>query len=326
MMSTILAGLSSVELRDCMKFEEEGSLYCSFKDVSRQGSQHVESLSVILSGSQNEGVSYCDDEHNPFFVESGGVNGRIVILKKFWQKFFPSMVTLQNSKVPAHLLSRGFCKKTTKVSSSTPNCSSSSSSSSSSSASSSSSSSLRPPPKSSCTSDFHDLPPGKSVISQNDYQDEYFSIRNDTLEIDITPEKQSSRQLFQSGDISDSYVIDRIMSKNKGYCSLIVTGSTPLQMEFNLDETCDEPKVFDSLPGTHRWMLYKDIVRGELVIRRGCYLSITSVLPDGRVTCCVESVGPSDVLWNDSPQLYKLHRDYFRMPELYFSSPLSIEG
>jgi hypothetical protein len=91
------------------------------------------------------------------------------------------------------------------------------------------------------------------------------------------------------------------MSNNKGYCSLIVTGSTPLQMEFNLDETCDVAKVFDSLPGTHRWMLYKDIIRGELVIRRGCYLSITSVLTDRRVTCCVESVGPSDVLWNDSP-------------------------
>jgi hypothetical protein len=83
MMSTILAGLSSVELRDCMKFEEEGSLYCSFKDVSRQGSQHVESLSVIFSGSQNEGVSYCDNEHNPFQVESGGLNRRIVTLKKF---------------------------------------------------------------------------------------------------------------------------------------------------------------------------------------------------------------------------------------------------
>jgi hypothetical protein len=75
------------------------------------------------------------------------------------------------------------------------------------------------------------------------------------------------------------------------------------------------------LPGTHSWMLYKDIVRGELVIRRGCYLSITSVLPDGRVTCCVESVGPLDVLWNDSPQLKKLHRDDFRMPELYSKTP-----
>ena len=150
-------------------------------------------------------------------------------------------------------------------------------------------------------------------------------ITNDTLEIDLTPEK-STRQQYQSGDVTESYVIDRITSDNKGYCSLIVTGSTPLKMEFNLDETCSEAKVFDSLPGAHRWMLYKDVVKGELVIRRGGYLSVTSVLHDKRVTCCVETVGPSDILWNESPQLYKLHRDYFRMPKLYFSSPLSIEG
>jgi hypothetical protein len=109
-MSTILTGVSYFELRDALKFEEEDSLYCSVKDLARSGQQHIEALAVIFSGTQNEGVSYCEDEHNPFNVVSGGVkcaNGKTVTLKKSWQKVLPSMGTLQNSKVPAHVLSRG---------------------------------------------------------------------------------------------------------------------------------------------------------------------------------------------------------------------------
>ena len=72
-MSTILAGLSYIDLRDALKFEEDDSLYCSVKDVARSGQQHIEALAVIFSGSQNEGVSYCEHEHNPFNVVSEGI-------------------------------------------------------------------------------------------------------------------------------------------------------------------------------------------------------------------------------------------------------------
>ena len=321
-MSALLADLSYIDLRDALKFEEADSQYCSVKDLARSGQQHIEALAVIFSGSQNEGVSYCEDKYNPFNVASEGIKGskgKNVVLKKNWQMFFPTMVILQQSNVPPHVLTRGFCKKSMKAIIATPTSSSSSSSSS----SFTSSTHLRP--SSAVTNDFSDPPPKGSQLGQCDLHEDYFSNANDALEIDLTPEKLSSRQLFQTGDVTETYVIDRMVSHNKGYCSLIVTGSTPLVMEFNLDETCSEAKVFDSLPGTHRWMLYKDVIRGELSIPRGRYVSITSVLSDRRVTCCVETVGPSDVLWNDSPQLYKLHRDYFRMPELYFSSPISIE-
>jgi hypothetical protein len=149
---------------------------------------------------------------------------------------------------------------------------------------------------------------------------------SEILEIDITPEKRTSttRQLFLSGDATELYVIDRIQEHNKGYCSLLVPGSVPFEMEFNIDETCATAKTFDTLPGTHRWMLYRDIVKGDLTIKCGAYMSITSILDDKRVTCCQETLGPSDILFNNPPQRYKIQRDYFRMPELSLPSPISI--
>ena len=145
------------------------------------------------------------------------------------------------------------------------------------------------------------------------------------LELDISPERKTSRQLFSSGDATENYIIDRISETNRGLCSLLVTGSSPFDMEFNLDETCAAAKEFESLPGTHRWMLYKDIVKGHLVIERGTYVSVTSIRENMRITCCVESVGPSDVFFSNPPQLYKLHRDFFRMPSVTCTSPLSID-
>ena len=159
---------------------------------------------------------------------------------------------------------------------------------------------------------------------REEWNDE-FTGSTDVLELDISPEKKTSRQLFATGDATDNYVIDRISTANRGYCSLLVTGSSPFDMEFNLDETCAVAKNFESLPGTHRWMLYKDIVKGSLLIERGTYVSVTSIREDMRITCCVESVGPSDVLFSDPLQLYKLHRDFFRMPLLSCTSPISID-
>lgn len=99
-------------------------------------------------------------------------------------------------------------------------------------------------------------------------------------------------------------------AENKGYCSRLVTGAAPFDMEFNLDETCSVPGIFDSLPGTHKWMLYRDIVKGDLVISCGTFLSVTSIRTDKRIICCQESVGPSGVLFKTPPQLYKIHRDF----------------
>ena len=70
-----------------------------------------------------------------------------------------------------------------------------------------------------------------------------FTGSTDVLELDITPEKKTSRQLFATGDATDNYVIDRISTANRGYCSLLVTGSSPFDMEFNLDETCAVAKI-----------------------------------------------------------------------------------
>lgn len=97
-------------------------------------------------------------------------------------------------------------------------------------------------------------------------------------------------------------------------------------MEFNLDETCSEAIEFDSLPGTHRWMLLKDITTDDNVIYAGAYMSITKIDSNQKVKCCVEIMGPLDVLRKVSPKYYKVNKDFFRIPELLDSSPVSVEN
>ena len=223
-----------------------------------------------------------------------------------------------NSKIPKYLLTRGFIKKTKGSSSKTPTSSSSVSSSSASTA------------KSEISTDV-DHSATLSLLdglftSEREYSYlQSHSSSKTVLELDLTPEKNPARQLFTTGDPTENYVIDRTTADNKGYCSILVTGAAPFDMEFNLDETCSVPRIFDTLPGTHKWMLYRDILKGDLAISCGTFLSITSIRTDMRITCCQESVGPSDVLFKTPPQLYKLHRDYFRMPSVEYSSPISID-
>ena len=373
-MSTFLREIKHLQLITALDLDSPDSLYCDVKDLARNGQQHIESLAVIFSGSQNGGKSYCDDCHNPFTVTPAGMRDEsgkpipLVTVKKDWSSFFPTMAILQTYKqIPPYIFTRGFIKKKSKSTTTTPTSSSRISLPSTSDTSGPSSSCASGPsishtsgPSSSCTSGTyssyttgHSSPqtsdPFSSSISSRTTIDPFFmrgqepisevcsfdqsyycadsySNHSGILEIDITPEKRTSttRQLFLSGDATELYVIDRIEEHNKGYCSLVVPGSAPLDMEFNIDETCATAKKFDTLPGTHRWMLYKDIVKGDLNINCGVYMSITSILDDKRVTCCQESVGPSDVLFNNPPQRYKIHRDYFRMPKLSLPSPISI--
>ena len=322
--STLLCGLKNIELLKILDFDSPDCSYCSIKDVARSGQQRIECLAVIFSGSQNGGISYCDEGNNPFEIHSEGIKigkGKPlppVNWKDNWQKYFPSMASLEsNPNIPKYLFTRGFIKKTNRSATTTPT--SSSNMSSSSVSCSSSASSVHH-----STSKTYSPIQDRVSFTISDNCNESYRRSEDLLELDLTPERPS-RQLILSGDSTEFYVIDRISSDNKGYCSLLVAGSTPFEMEFNLDETCLVSRIFDSLAGTHRWMLYRDIVKGDLVIKCGTFVSITSIRTDMRITCCEESVGPSDVLFNNPPQLYKLHRDFFRMPSLSYPSPISIE-
>ena len=85
--------------------------------------------------------------------------------------------------------------------------------------------------------------------------------------------------------------------------------------------------VFDSLSGTHRWMLFKDIaMEGTIVIYARFYNSITKIDSKQKWTCCVEIMGPLDVLRKVSLKFYKVNKDYFRIPELSNSFPVSVEA
>lgn len=229
----------------------------------------------------------------------------------------------QFSKYRSICLIEDSSKKTSKTATSTPTLSSSSSSSSSSNSSSSSSSAMSLVDDQSC-SKYYSPDYGRRTFAVDDNTNDDITICGDIYELDSTPDKKSARQLLMSGDVSENYVIDRISTGNKGYCSLLVTGPTPMEMEFNLDETCSAEKLFHSLPGTHKWMLYKDIQKGAIFISRGIFMSVTAIMSDMRVICCVETLGHLDVMSDKAPQLYKLHRDYFRMPEISYSSPISI--
>ena len=164
-----------------------------------------------------------------------------------------------------------------------------------------------------------------SPFAYEEYEERSPSFDYGTLEVDLTPERHSTRSSLQTVDVIDNYVLDGIMEENRGFCSILVGGSVPLEMEFNLDATCDAPRIFTSLPGTHRWMLYKDMTRGELTVTQGSLVSVMSISPALRVICCVESFTHSDILLHEPTQLYKLTKEYFRMPAINFSSPVSID-
>ena len=314
MMSTLLSKLTKVQMTTLLDLGSADSMHCSMRDPARNGQQHVECLAVIFSGSQNGGKSYCDDTRNPFLVAQGenvdhrGNPVHRVSWKEHFEAHFPRLAELElNKAIPYYLFKRGFVKKSGM--SETPVATPISQSTSSSSSSSSFSAMSSPIPE----MGYHDFYEDNSASSCHFH------------DLDSTREKNSTKQLFASGEVTEHYVLDHIRSDNRGYCSLRIAGSSDLLMEFNLDETCSEMVTFDSLPGTHRWMLFKDIVSGNVTIPAGDFVSVIAIHDNEKVTCCLEAITPSDVLQKNTPQLYKVKKDYFRIPELIYSSPISID-
>lgn len=315
LISNLLAAMKPTNLATLLDLGAQDTTYCAPRDVARNGQQHTETLAIIFSGSQNNGVSCCDAYHNPFHVtREGGVSSDgkpipRVSWKENFEDVFPRMAYLESletsKEIPHYLLPRGFLKKSGRQP--TPTSSSTSSSSS--------SSMLSPKTNS-------------SEVYSVELCDDTSSINSFVQDLSTTsPEQTTTKQLFVNGDVTEHYVLENIKSNNRGYCSLLVAGSTPLTMEFNLDETCSEVIEFDSLPGTHRWMLFKDIaLEGTVVIYAGVYMSITKIDSKQKLTCCVEIMGPLDVLRKVSPKFYKLNKDFFRIPELLNSSPVSVEA
>ena len=116
--SDLLRSLKYSELIALLDLESPNCSYCCAKDVARQGQQHIECLAVIFSGSQNRGLSYCEESRNPFKTavgESGhkGASLPKVSWKENWRSHFPIMAELEEILVISKYLStRGFMKKT----------------------------------------------------------------------------------------------------------------------------------------------------------------------------------------------------------------------
>ena len=187
-----------------------------------------------------------DDEYS-ITVPLISLLGRPVLKCRQYDDDIAQLTTMQHGskEISHYLLPRGFLKK----------------------------SGRQPTPTSSSTSSFS----SSSMISpkMNSSEVHSFELCDDTSSINsyvqdlstTSPEQTTSKQLFVNGDFTEHYVLENIKSNNRGYCSLLVADSTPLIMEFNLDETCSEVIELDSSPGTHRWMLFKDIaLEGTVVI------------------------------------------------------------
>lgn len=318
-MSVLLSDLPITKLLGVLDLESSDSSYCDVRDRNRHGQQHIDCLAIIFSGALNDGKYYLDDDRNPFHMkpndgENAGAKATpILTWKANWTDHFPTMSEMESSSlIPDYLFKRGFVKKSSR----TPGSASASATSCSSSLSATSS----------VTTRDSIAPVPMSPFHLEYYEDSSVKVDSDIFDVDLTPEKSTSRFTTITADVTDNYVLDRITDDNRGFCSIIVTGSAPLEMEFNIDETCGSPRNFNSLPGTHRWMLYKDMKRGELTVTRGSLLSIVSINSETRVICCIESFTPSDVLFLEKAQLYKLNKDFFRMPAIMFASPISIDG
>lgn len=159
------------------------------------------------------------------------------------------------------------------------------------------------------------------------YDEDSDFLGNSSLKIayqDETLPTKTSKKLFDNGDITEHYVLEQRRNNNRGYCSLLIQGSAPLTMEFNLTETCTEPIKFACLPGTHRWMLYKDITTSNITVNADSFMSIISIDSSQKITCCVELVGPADVL-SRHIKMYRVKMKYFMIPTMLCTSSTIID-
>ena len=124
-------------------------------------------------------------------------------------------------EIPKYLFSRGFIKKTVGSAKATP-C-----------ASSNSSVSATTTSKDAGRINSSSIPDRASVSSYRDQSDDAYTGNTGALYLDIFPERylSTSRSLFTSGDATEN-----ISEMNRGYCSPLVPGSSPFDIEFNLDE------------------------------------------------------------------------------------------
>ena len=76
------------------------------------------------------------------------------------------------------------------------------------------------------------------------------------------------------------------------------------------------------MPGTHRWLLYKDIKKVGLSI--GDYVSVIGVNNNNKVIFCKEILKAGNN--NISPHTYNISKEYFLMPELFASQSESLDS
>ena len=84
-MRVLLKSVKYSDLITLLDLNSPTCSYCSVKDIARQGQQHILCLATIFSGSQNGGISYCEDSRNPFQINEGELHGRRGQPKVSWK-------------------------------------------------------------------------------------------------------------------------------------------------------------------------------------------------------------------------------------------------
>lgn len=176
-------------------------------------------------------------------------------LKDNYERYFPSVVELQdcNPGIKKSLLERAFLKKLP------PNITGPS---------------TILPSNTKCMPSMNAPSPSSDEIwsntktnyQENEINESVKSLKREQIYLDITStdfpgtyEKSYETQTNNGFPNLLDYYLDDLRNENKGYVRLNEGTSLEFESEFNLIVTTSKEITSQGLPGTHRWLLYKDI-------------------------------------------------------------------
>ena len=245
-----LKKLSTEQFNNALKFEEEGSMYKSLKNVDSR--KHVESFSIMLSGCHNRGISVFEEKKIPVVFKQV-MGGYECEFKVNWVDCFPSVAEMQNNHdVPKSLLESCFSKKRSNLEVS-KSCSSSTATSSMGS---------------------------RTTCDTNKAR--YSDYKNETL--DLSSEDGENRRNTSSFSDHNTSPLDEYKTMYNGgsegingHTRIMLGVDESITLNFDMALTTMIPRKLAGPLGTHNWKVYTDIKTLDGVIPRGDFVRVIAV-------------------------------------------------
>jgi hypothetical protein len=252
--------IPSLTIEKLLQLDDEESKYSKFREIN--GIKHHEQFAIIFSGAYNSGVSCIPEALTPYTLTVEN-NDYTATAKENWRKHFPNIVMMQrNSKIDKSIYERFLIGKARH-----------STSSASSSTSSSSSNSLMTPKSTKGTASHYSSPSTNNDSHRHDSFESFMSVNE--------PNKEKSKTEKNTEEMNNILINEYVMNDNSnrsGITKIVMKDNSVMDLEFNMDGTIENPRIFKGNNGTHRWMAYKElIVPNKLKILVGDYVVVLGI-------------------------------------------------